>query len=520
MKRSNERLLLFLIVLRIIIPYLLQSPQYEPHRDEFLYLAEGNHLAAGFMEVPPLLSWFAWLTHLFGDGMFWIKLWPSLFGAATLYVMGRLVILLGGQRFALWLLFLSFLLSVYLRLFFLFQPNPPEVFFWTMIVFSLIRYTQTNENKWLYVFGVCAGFGMLSKYSVVFYAVSVLAGVLLTPHRKLFVNKHFWLACGVGFVIFLPNLLWQYQHQFPVMHHMKELKETQLRYVKPSDFLKDQVMMLLPCCFVWFCGLYNVLFSQGEKPFRFVGYAYIFVILILLAGHGKNYYSLGAYPVLFAFGAYHLEKFTMIKRKALRYAFVAVMIVLGLIFIPLALPVAAPEKLANFYHEWHLDKTGALKWEDLKDHPLPQDFSDMLGWEEMTQKVAKAYHSLTPEEQKTTLIFCNNYGMAGAVNFYGKKYGLPEAYSDNASFLYWLPDTLHIRNLVLVCEDADELQQNYVKNFRQAYFSDSITHPYAREKGDYIAVEKGADEGFIKFFRQKIKKDKEEMEGKSADKRE
>ena len=513
MKRSNERLLLFLVLLRIIIPYLLQSPQYEPHRDEFLYLAEGNHLAAGFMEVPPLLSWFAWLTHLFGDGMFWIKLWPSLFGAATFYAMGRLVILLGGQRFALFLLFLSFLFSVYMRGFFLFQPNPPEIFFWTMIVFSLIRYVQTGENKWLYVFGISAGFGMLSKYSVLFYTVSVLGGILLTPHRKLFINKHFWLACGTGILIFLPNFLWQYNHHFPVVHHMKELQETQLQYVKPTDFLKDQVMMFLPCFFVWLCGLYNVFFSRGDKMLRFVGFAYVFVIIILLAGSGKNYYALGAYPVLLAFGSYHLEAFTAVKRKVLRYVFVAVILIIGMVFIPIGLPVAPPAKLAAFYKEWHLEKTGALQWEDLKNHPLPQDFSDMLGWEEMTRKVAKAYHSLTPEEQKNTLIFCNNYGMAGAVNYYGKKYNLPEAYSDNASFLYWLPNDKNIRNLILVCEDSDELQRDYVKNFQEAYFSDSVTNVFARERGDYIAVEKGANNDFMKFFNDKIKKDKEELEG-------
>jgi hypothetical protein len=64
MKKTNL-LLCTLALLKIIIPYFLQHPVYEPHRDEFLYLAEGHHLAVGFMEVPPMLSIFAWLTHLF-----------------------------------------------------------------------------------------------------------------------------------------------------------------------------------------------------------------------------------------------------------------------------------------------------------------------------------------------------------------------------------------------------------------------------------------------------------------------
>ena len=96
-----RKILILLTLLKIVIPYFLQNSFYEPHRDEFLYLAEGHHLAWGFMEVPPMLSVFAWLTHVFGDGIFWIKLWPSLFGAATFIIAGEIVISLGGKPFAL-----------------------------------------------------------------------------------------------------------------------------------------------------------------------------------------------------------------------------------------------------------------------------------------------------------------------------------------------------------------------------------------------------------------------------------
>jgi len=506
MKKYNK-LLYALAILRLVLPYLLQSPVYEPHRDEFLYLAEGNHLAWGFMEVPPLLSIFAWLTHVLGDGMFWIKLWPSLFGAATFIVAGKIVLSLGGRSFALWLLFLSFTFSVYLRLFFLFQPNPPEVFFWTMIVYSIVRYTEDGKHKWLYIFGVSAGLGMLSKYSVAFYIVSVLAGILLTKHRLLFTNKHFWLAALVGFAIFLPNLLWQYAHQFPVFHHMRELRETQLQYISPLSFLTDQLIMFLPCCFVWLSGLYYVLFSRSERRFRFVGWAYLFVIIILIIGHGKNYYSLGAYPALLAFGSYNLERIT-VTRKIWRYVMMVPIFIIGLIFLPIALPLFEPTTLAAFYQKAGTEKTGALKWEDLKNHPLPQDFSDMLGWKEMTEKAAAAYNTLDSNEKKHTFFFCDNYGEAGAVNFYGKKYRLPEAFSDNASFLYWLPNNIHIDNLLLVTDDENEMQHSFVHDFASAVVTDSVTNPYAREKGSLIILFKGANEKFNQMFKQKIEDDK------------
>jgi len=443
--------------------------------------------------------------------MFWIKFWPSLFGAATFIITGKIVQRLDGKNFAIFLLFLPFIFGAYLRLFFLFQPNTPEVFFWTMIAYSVIRFVQTQKTKWLYVFGVSVALGMLSKYSVAFFTVSILIGLLLTKHRMIFLNQHFWYASIIGFIIFLPNLIWQYENKFPIVFHMQKLQQTQLQYINPSDFLKDQLLMNFPCLFIWVAGLWFVSFTNKGKDYRFIGWAYVSVIILLVIGHGKNYYSLGAYPVLFAFGAYHLGQYTSIKRKKLRYRFAVIPILLGIPFIPLLLPLFPPDQLAKFYAQTGMEKTGLLKWEDLKNHPLPQDFSDMLGWEEMAQKMSAAYEKLDSTEKRQTVLFCDNYGQAGAVNFYAEKYHLPQAYSDNASFLYWLPDSIHFVNLILLTDDVHEMEHPFIKDFNYAVLSDSITTPYARERGDLILTLKGANDAFDQMFRDKIAKDKAEF---------
>ncbi|HMH33226.1 MAG TPA: glycosyltransferase family 39 protein [Puia sp.] len=511
MALKANRLLFFLALIKFILPFLLQHPLYEPHRDEFLYLAEGNHMAWGYMEVPPLLSVFAWLTHLFGDGMFWMKCWPSLFGALTFYVSGRIIISLGAGSFALLMAFLSFVLTGFLRVHFLFQPNFLEIFFWTMIAYALIRYIQEGKNKWLYVFGLSVGLGMLSKYSVCFMVFSVLLGLLLTRERRIFRNKHLYFAGLLAFLVFLPNLLWQWIHHFPVLHHMKELQETQLQYISPLSFLGDQLIMIAPCTFVWLVGLWMVGFSGKFRTFRFIGWTYVIVIALLLIGRGKSYYSLGIYPCLLAFGSVQLEQFTASRFAWLRYAFVILPLALAYYIIPVALPILPPVPLAAFYQRTHMEKVGVLKWEDLKNHPLPQDFSDMLGWKEMAQKMAKAYETLDSAEKKQTMLFCDNYGLAGAVNYYGKKYGLPEAYSDNASFLYWMPGQSRIINLVLLTDDEKEMEHQFIKEFSSAVLIDSVTNPFARERGDLIIVLKGANERFNQMFREKIEKKKAEL---------
>lgn len=506
MKKTNG-LIYLLAIIKIILPYLLQSSYYEPHRDEFLYLAEGHHLAFGFMEVPPLLSIFAWLTHLFGGGMFWIKFWPSLFGVLTFIFTAKIVQKSGGGMFAIFLAFLPFIFGAYLRVFFLFQPNPPEIFFWTLIAYSVLRYIQTEKNKYLYILGISIGLGMISKYSVSIYALSILAGLLLTPQRKIFANRHLYYAGIIALLIFLPTMLWEYNHHFPIVVHMKQLNNRQLQYVSHTGFLADQLLMNLPCVFIWLAGLYFTAFSYKGKKYRAFAWAYIFVIILLLILHGKNYYSLGVYPVLLAFGAYHLEKFSETRLKIWRYVFVIIPFILGVLFIPILLPVAKPETLANYYNIMHTAKTGVLKWEDLQNHPLPQDFADMLGWEEMTQKMAKAYNSLDSNEKAHTFLFCDNYGEAGAVNYYRYKYNLPEAHSDNGSFLYWMPRNIHIDNLILITDDREEMQHSFIKDFKSAVVTDSVTNIYARERGSLIIVFKGADDAFNKMFQEKIDDD-------------
>ncbi len=512
MKNLN-RFLYLLALIKFALPFFLQDAVYEPHRDELLYLAEGAHPAFGYMEVPPMISVFAWMIQHLGNNMFWIKFWPSLFGALNLILIGQIIISLGGKQFSLFLLFCCFFFTGFLRVHFLFQPNTFEVFFYSVISFGLIRYIQTTENKWLYTTGLGAGLGLLSKYSVAFYLVSLLPALLLTKQRAIFLNKHLYLALGLTFLIFLPNLVWQYSNHFPVIYHMKELSSTQLQYVPSSVFLVEQLLMFLPCCFIWVTGFFYLLFSHKGRPFIFLCWAYIGVISILLWFHGKSYYSLGLYPILFGFGCLAIEQWTAHRRAFLRYAFSSIILLLGWYFLFIGLPIMGPAKLAAFYQKTNANGKGILRWEDQRDHPLPQDFADMLGWEEMAGNAAKAYYSMDSIQRANTIIFCDNYGMAGAINYYRNKYHLPEAYSDNASFLYWIPDSIKYHNLVLLTTDQEEMQHEFIKEFEHAGVVGRVMNPYARENGTQIILLTGASDKFRKFFFDKLEEDRHKTRG-------
>jgi hypothetical protein len=253
-------------------------------------------------------------------------------------------------------------------------------------------------------------------------------------------------------------------------------------------------MMNLPCVFIWITGLVFVIFSANGRTYSLFGWTYLCVIVSLVLLHGKDYYSLGAYPVLFAFGAFYLERLTQLKFKWIRYAMLAFSLGLGLFSLPLVMPVAKPERLAKYYSVTGLNKTGDFKWEDLKYHPLPQDFGDMIGWKEMAIKAGTVYNNMPPKEREKTMVFCSGYYSAGALNFYRKEANLPEVYSTNASFLFWLPEKYDIRNIIYVARKIPDSTDRFFRQFEKMTIKDSVNYPLFRENGTHIILfENGSD---------------------------
>lgn len=134
---------------------------------------------------------FSWFIKLLGGGEFWIKFFPDFVGGLCYLLIGKMVLHLKGGKFALLLAFLPFIFGAYLRVFFLFQPNFIEIFFWTLIAYSMLRYLQTNRNGWLYVFGTAIGLGLMSKYTVAFFTLSLLGGLLISANRRIFSEQTF-----------------------------------------------------------------------------------------------------------------------------------------------------------------------------------------------------------------------------------------------------------------------------------------------------------------------------------------
>ena len=503
----NKKTLILLgfILLKFLLQTILISPDYDLQRDEYLHLDQGQHLAWGYQSVPPFTSWVSYLIHLLGNSVFWVKFFPALFGALTILIVWKAIETLNGNLYALVLGATCVLFSAVLRINTLYQPNSFDILSWTAFYYFVIKYFKTENVKWLYAAAIVFAFGFLNKYNMLFLVVGLLPAVLLTEHRKVFAKKQLYVGLLLALAIILPNLIWQYKNNFPVIHHMKVLAATQLVNVKRLDFLKAQLFFFIGALFVILAGLYALLFYPPFKKYRAFFYSIVFTLLVFIYFKAKDYYAIGLYPIYISFGAVFIaDKIKEGWMRFLQPLFIAIPLLLFIPIYKIFFPNKSPEEIIKQSSTYK--KLGMLRWEDGKDHALPQDYADMLGWKELAGKVDSIYLML-PNKEKT-LIICDNYGQAGAINYYTNQ--SLRAVSFNADYIEWFNLSIKYENLLRIKEfdDTNAQFKETAPYFKTAVIGGSVTNPYAREFGTTIFAFTGATIDINKRIEQEIEKEK------------
>lgn len=471
------------IVLKFALQAVLIHPVYELHRDEFLYLDQANHLAWGYVSVPPVTSWISSVIKLLGNSVFWVKFFPALFGALTLLVVWKAIEALGGNFFARLLGATCVLFSALLRLNTLYQPNSLDVLSWTAVYAVVALYLRSENSRWLYVGAVFFAIGFLNKYNIVFLLIGLLPAILLTPARKVLTKKTCYGAVALAILLVLPNLAWQYRLDFPVTKHLRELSETQLVHVDRWGFLTAQLLFFFGSLPVIAAGLYALWRFPKLAKYRAFFWAFFATLATFIFFRAKDYYAIGLYPIYIAFGSVYLGR-VLGKgwKRHLRPVLVAVPV---LFFIPMyqfAFPNKPPAVI--------VERGQQHRWEDGKDHALPQDYADMQGWKELAYKVDRLYAGLS--EPQKTLVLCDNYGQAGAINYYTTE-GI-RAVAFSGDYINWFDlDTpyTHLIRVKNASGAAGELAETS-PYFREARKADSVTNRFARERGTAIFVFTGA----------------------------
>lgn len=339
------------------------------------------------------------------------KFFPALFGALTIVIVWKTVKELNGAMYAKILASTCVLFSSLLRLNTLYQPNSFDVLAWTMTFFYFIKYVNSNEKKWIYCAAISFGIGFLNKYNIVFLALGLIMALLISNSRSLFLKREILISIGIVLLIIAPNVLWQYNNGFPVINHMQELADTQLVNVQRMSFLKNQFFFFLGAVFVIPFALYGLLFSTQLKKFHFLFWSFIFTLTLFTYLKAKDYYAIGLYPIYIAIGSVYISR---IMNHKVGYIIKPILLIMPVLATFLSFDIAFPNKRPEYIikHQDTYRDLGLLRWEDGKDHEIPQDYADMLGWKELASKVKLAMQKIDSPE--STLVLCDNYGQAGA----------------------------------------------------------------------------------------------------------
>ncbi len=464
-----------LLAAAAVLLQMATNGRYGYFRDELYYLALSHHLDWGYVDLAPLAPLVLYIARvLFGDSLHAIRLLPALALGAEIIITGLIARELGGKRFAVWLACLAVLVApVIVNNASRFSMNPFEPLFWMGAIYFLLRAMNRNQPQLLVWCGLLVGLGLENKHSAAFFLIGLTIGILATPQRRWFRTKWLWIAALVIVLRCLPNLIWQFRHGFPTWVDLTNVKKIHKNVeLPPIAFLQQQVMTLLPAnALVWIAGLGFLLFHREGKRYRVLGITYLAFLAIMMALHGKDYYLAPIYPMLFAAGGVFWQKFIEAHSR-LRWVKVAlplVMVILGAIAFPLVLPILPPDRIVPYMHALGV---GLSRTETHMVSTLPQHFADEFGWPEMVAQVADVYNKLPADERAKTAILAGNYGSAGAIDFFGPRYGLPLSISAHQNYYYWGFRQYTGESLIMLNWQLDDAQywcQNVEEGPKVAY---------------------------------------------------
>jgi len=462
----------------------LTSP-YGVHRDEFLYLAMGEHLRILGMDFPPMIAILARVERaLFGDALLAIRLFPAITAAGTILLAGAIAREFGGGRFAQVTAALVVAAHpLFLRPGNLFQPVVFDQFWWTLALFSLARLRRTADERWWIALGVAGGLGLLTKFSMLILGFGLLVALLLVWRESL-KTRGPWLALGIALAIGSPSLIGQLALGFPLAAQMRALQAQQLSHVTYWSFLGWQ-LLLGPSVLLALAGLIALL-RPPLREFRVVGVACAAAFAAVFLLRGKGYYVGPVYPTLFAAGAVWLARLGAGAGAMLfQTAVLTAMLLFDAVILPIGLPVLPKERMARYAAAVGIAE--ATRTNQGRQLRLPQDYADMLGWPERAAMVAHVYDSLPPEKRAQAVIVGENYGEAGALDFYGPKLGLPHAVSAAGSYWFFGPGEKPGAVLVTLGVSREDLLRFYGVVTPAAHLTNDWTVEEEQDLTVYVA---------------------------------
>ena len=466
-----------------LLVHLAGNPHYGFIRDELYFIICGRHPQVGYVDQPPLIPLLAALTQIFGHSLLALRTISAICAAACVYVTCLLVREFDGGAFAEILAATAALLAPVLIAFgMVVAPDSINLWTWPLLMLFVLRIAKGGDPRLWLAAGAVAGVAGNAKYSVIFLAAALMAGLLLAPQRRALATPWFAGGAALAAAMLLPNFLWQAMHSFPMLELLHNGQLGKNVVLSPLEFVVSQLAVVGPIPALLALAGLGRLFAHPAS--RWLGYAFVLLFAMMIALHGKNNYPAFAYPAVFAAGGAAVESWVRPIRGGARLAVqtaVAVMFaLLTLPLVPIVLPVLSEARYVAY--SGILQRAGLLPAPTEHNRPavLGQTYADMHGWPRLAATVTEVYRSLPSGKRSQAAIVASNYGEASAILFFGPP-DLPPVLSGHNQFFLWGTRGVSGNVIIAVNGDCGASEHLFRSSRRAATFRDPYVMPYEND---------------------------------------
>ena len=376
-----------ILILLAVIRILLQIPtngQYGFHQDELVTMDIAvRGLAWGYVAWPPTTPFLARIAlTLFSLSPIGLRSFAVISEGLVMLLTGLMIRDLGGRRWAQILGAVTVATApITIVQGGLFQYETFDYLLWVLLAFTIIRLLKSEDPRWWLAIGAAIGLGMMNKYTIAYLIAGVIVGILATRSRYYLKSRWLWFGALFALVIWLPNLIWQFQNHFISLDFLASIHARDVQTGLTGSFFTDQLLDNLNpvMLFLVIAGLYYFLFAPAGQRYRMIGWMYVVPLILLILTQGKGYYLGAGYPMLAAGGAVwwdaHLASMPDESRaRSWRRITQNTLSVGAVVIIAVLLPVAP---------------LGSTWWKVVSKSNT--ELKSEVGWQEVARQVAKAY---------------------------------------------------------------------------------------------------------------------------------
>ena len=473
---KQTKLIIFIFCILKLTLHLIADSNSGFQGDELLHIETGKHLAFGYMEFPPLIGLLAFIQNLFGSNSVYIHHFFSHLASILIIIfVAKTTIELGGRNKAVFLALLCIIIAPgFGRSQQLFQPVVFSQLFWVLSFYQLTRFVKYLDKKSMWYLTLFVVLGISVKYDALFYIFGLSSLFLFKETRQALFQHRFWQNILFAVALLLPNLIWQYSNDYPVLQMFSRLYEKHLDQLSRFEVLVNlfisvnplTTLLLIFPAFIYF-------FTRVNNKNLPLTISIIFSACFLSLSNGKSYYFYPIVLTLIPFGAIFWEQLILQKWKWAIYP-VVILLLLGAVFIPFGMPVYSFKDYLEFVYRYEKKEIEGGKYVVKYDEYYTKE-----KWKETMEQLKTVYDSIPTNEKQNSMIWGKHYGQAGAVNLIGVDYGLPKAFSYHGSFYSWAPKGQMPNTIIALSYQVGDFFNPY---FDEVKLVRTIYNPYAKNK--------------------------------------